>query len=159
MAEERQEVRATRKWSGRKVHAEINDWQARRKSQSVTREGGEETNLPFLQWRRRRVVFWRSREGTASRRLRLALGYARLAHLLRRVARWRGGIEYFIMANDRFINSNLSAIKSRPPSLHPSSHEGPNNAPIIGQSGGAGRSNATVGERRRDRSRICERNE
>ena len=40
--------------------------------------------MPFLQWRRRRVVFWRSREGTASRRLRLALGNARLTHLLRR---------------------------------------------------------------------------
>ena len=31
---------------------------------------------------------------------------------------WRGGIEYFIMANDRFINPNLSAIKSQPPSPH-----------------------------------------
>ena len=122
---------------------------------------GEETNLPFLQWkaqewrrRRRRVVFWR--DGTASRRLRLALGNARLT--LTFVTPWRGGIEYFIMANDRFINSNLSAIKSRPPSIHPSSHEGPNNAPIIGQSGGAGRSNATVGERRTEAESASETN-
>ena len=51
---------------------------------------------------------------------------------------WHGGIEYFIMANDRFINSNLSAIKSQPPSRLSTwradrTNERTNNAPIIGR--------------------------
>ena len=74
---------------------------------------------------------------------------------------WRGGIEYFIMANDRFINSNLSAIKSQPPSPH----EGPigrtdgrtNNAPIIGRRRWRRREEkeyATVGDGRRPKPNL-----
>ena len=79
-------MRATRKWSGRKVHAEINDWRARRKSQSVTREA----RRPICRSCNGGEGEWyfggeeQSREGTASRRLRLALSNARLAHLFHR---------------------------------------------------------------------------
>ena len=71
---------------------------------------------------------------------------------------WRGGIEYFIMANDRFINSNLSAIKSRPPSI-PLHMKGRTTLRLLGrvveEEGGVTRDSW----RETDRSRICERNE
>ena len=114
-------MRATRKWSGRKVHAEINDWQARRKSQSVTREErGDQFAILAMEAKASGILAEASRVEKVLRAGDCASLSGTLdSHICYAVA-WRGGIEYFIMANDRFINSNLSAIKSRPPSLLPS---------------------------------------